>query len=144
MLLSFRKFLHALRITAILKLSNTIQQTDLCCNHLLPPPHRYPDAEAGEVPAAYVVRSPTSSLTEEDVKKFIADQVKKRATILVDIVDYMFLLAPGNGIVYIFLFWYQVAPFKRLRRVSFINSVPKSASGKILRRELIQKVRSNM
>ncbi|XP_075521243.1 putative CoA ligase CCL7 [Primulina tabacum] len=69
------------------------------------------DAEAGEVPIAYVVPSFINSVAEEEVKKFVAQ---------------------------------QVAPFKRLRKVIFVDEIPKSASGKILRRELRQKLISKL
>ncbi|KAE8686217.1 4-coumarate--CoA ligase-like 5 [Hibiscus syriacus] len=59
---------------------------------------RFPNEEAGQIPMAYVVRNPGSSITET-----------------------------------------QVAPYKKIRRVAFINSIPKSPSGKILRKELVDR-----
>ncbi|TYH42125.1 hypothetical protein ES332_D11G042200v1 [Gossypium tomentosum] len=64
----------------------------------------YPDEEAGQIPMAYVVRNPGSSLTAAQTMDFIAK---------------------------------QVAPYKKIRRVAFIDSIPKNPAGKILRRELV-------
>ncbi|XP_073123065.1 4-coumarate--CoA ligase-like 9 [Henckelia pumila] len=65
----------------------------------------YPDEEAGQIPIAYVVRKPGSTISATRIMDFIAN---------------------------------QVAPYKKIRRVAFINSIPKSPSGKILRRELVK------
>lgn len=62
-----------------------------------------PDEEAGEVPKAFVVARPGSSVDAEDIKSFVAG---------------------------------QVAGYKQIRLVEFVDEIPKSASGKILRREL--------
>ena len=62
-----------------------------------------PDEEAGEIPIAYVVLKTGQTVTADEVKAFVAD---------------------------------QVAHYKRLGEVNFIDAIPKSASGKILRRLL--------
>lgn len=63
----------------------------------------YPDEEAGQVPIAFVVRQPQSSLGEAEIIDFVAK---------------------------------QVSPYKKIRRVTFVNSLPKSATGKLLRKDL--------
>ncbi|KZV24847.1 hypothetical protein F511_14730, partial [Dorcoceras hygrometricum] len=65
----------------------------------------YPDEDAGQIPMAYVVRKPGSTISASQIMNLIAN---------------------------------QVSPYKRIRRVTFINSIPKSPAGKILRRELVK------
>lgn len=62
-----------------------------------------PDESAGELPKAFIVRSPGSEVTAEDLQAFVAE---------------------------------HVASYKHIRLVEFIDEIPKSASGKILRRLL--------
>lgn len=63
----------------------------------------WPDAEAGEVPRAYVALREGESVTDEEIMAF------------------------SNG---------KLASYKSIRQVVFVESIPKTASGKILRREL--------
>jgi acyl-CoA synthetase (AMP-forming)/AMP-acid ligase II len=62
-----------------------------------------PDAEAGELPAGFVVLRPGEEATAAEIQEFVAG---------------------------------QTATYKHIRRVSFVDAIPKSASGKILRRIL--------
>jgi len=61
----------------------------------------YPDAEAGEIPRAFVVLK--GAATADELMAYVAE---------------------------------RVTPYKRVRRVDFIDAIPKSPSGKILRRFL--------
>ncbi|GIV09755.1 MAG: AMP-dependent synthetase [Fimbriimonadales bacterium] len=65
-----------------------------------------PDAEAGEVPKAFIVLK--GQATAEELMEYVAQ---------------------------------RVAPFKKIRRVAFVEQIPKSPSGKILRRVLAQQER---
>jgi len=67
------------------------------------------DADAGEIPKAFVVVKPDVVLTPAEVMDFVAA---------------------------------QVAPHKRIRACEFVDEIPKSASGKILRRVLIERERA--
>src|SRR5207237_3063875 len=68
---------------------------------------RRPDEEAGEIPKAFVVLKPDD-----------ASKSTKPEAIMAWIAE-------------------RVAPHKRIRKLEFIDQIPKSASGKILRRLLV-------
>ncbi|KAL5550875.1 hypothetical protein UlMin_001051 [Ulmus minor] len=61
------------------------------------------DEDCGEIPVAFVVRKQGTSLSEEAIIDYVAQ---------------------------------QVTPYKKIRKVIFTHSIPKSKAGKILRREL--------
>ena len=61
------------------------------------------DATGEELPKAFIVRAPGSSISEQDVMDYAAS---------------------------------RLAPHKKIRAVEFIDAVPKSAAGKILRKDL--------
>jgi len=68
-----------------------------------------PDPNAGEVPKAFVVRSPGAEITEGELMSYVSDRVPS---------------------------------YKKVRRVEFIEEIPRSLSGKILRRVLVERERA--
>jgi len=62
-----------------------------------------PHDKYGEIPKAFVVPKPEQKVTEDEIKKFVAERVSK---------------------------------IKHLGYVQFLERIPKTASGKILRKEL--------
>jgi acyl-CoA synthetase (AMP-forming)/AMP-acid ligase II len=75
-----------------------------------------PDDEAGEVPKAFVVLKGGAAIPTQ------ADLVEASAT-----ADELMAFVAD-----------RVAPHKKIRSLEFIDKIPKSASGKILRRVLVQ------
>lgn len=87
-----------------------------------------PDQVAGELPKAFVVRN-RLSLTESEILKFVEGWFEYAGLYILD--------ARRNEGDYFFSYTGQVSNYKRLRGgVQFMETIPKSPSGKILRREL--------
>jgi acyl-CoA synthetase (AMP-forming)/AMP-acid ligase II len=74
-----------------------------------------PDEQAGEVPKAFVVLKEQDRQQEAGIK-------------------------PEEIMAYVAE---RVAPYKKVRRLEFIDSIPKTASGKILRRMLVERERAH-
>ena len=86
---------------------------------------------------AYIVRESGSELSEYQVIQFVAGQVY--------IYTPSFLLPPRVEMFPNSKCWYfQVAPYKKIKRVAFINAIPKSTAGKILRKDLMAQSKQNV
>lgn len=84
-----------------------------------------PDDAAGELPRAYVVRRSGSSISADDIAKYVAGTFFPFMTSIQSLCNFEFKLLD------------KVSPHKRLRGgVIFVNAIPKTNTGKILRREL--------
>ncbi len=83
-----------------------LEHPDIVDAAVIPKPH----IEAGEIPKAFVVKRPGSTITRTEIMRYVAQ---------------------------------HVATFKQIREIEFLDAIPKNASGKLLRRVLIDQDRSN-
>jgi acyl-coenzyme A synthetase/AMP-(fatty) acid ligase len=74
-----------------------------------------PDEQADEVPKAFIVLKRNDGQQETSI-------------------------TPGEIMAYVAE---RVAPYKKVRRLEFIDAIPKTASGKILRRLLVERERAH-
>jgi OPC-8:0 CoA ligase-1 len=106
---------------------------------------------------AYVVRKKGSNLSAHDVMEFVAKQVS-RARFVGDQIEenklQYHLHSPTDTEICIadscdfsdvlLCTVLQVAPYKKVRKVAFVTDIPKNASGKILRKDLIKLATSKL
>jgi len=70
---------------------------------------KWDEAEATEVPKAFIVLRPQQTVTAQELQRFVEE---------------------------------RVAPYKKVRHLEFVETIPKTPSGKILRRGLIEQERA--
>jgi OPC-8:0 CoA ligase-1 len=97
---------------------------------------------------AYVMRKKGSNLSAHDVMEFVAKQVS-RARFVGDHLhsppDTEICTADSCDFSDVLLCTVlQVAPYKKVRKVAFVTDIPKNASGKILRKDLIKLATSKL
>ncbi|KAH1234533.1 4-coumarate--CoA ligase-like 6 [Glycine max] len=99
------------------------------------------DEETGEMPAALVVRKVGSVLSPKRIMDFVAELVRSDKTNFkcllhqLATVGIMLLFSYQDFLSFVTLLW-LVAPYKKVRKVFFTDKIPRSATGKILRKQL--------
>lgn len=99
------------------------------------------DEEIGEIPVAFVVKKVGSVLSPKDVVNYVAEQVFLLIghtwvlwyLKLILLLESMSCFSHFNPL---FFFFWQVAPYKKVRKVFFTDKIPRSPTGKILRKQL--------
>ncbi|KAI3877596.1 hypothetical protein MKX03_037729 [Papaver bracteatum] len=104
----------------------------------------YPNEEAGQVPMSFLVKRPHSSIDEPHVMDFIAKHLgNQMIEHFEDDLAFVTLACqwPSTSLKYMSghdQLSRKVSPYKKIRKVKFIDCIPRNAPGKILRKELIK------
>lgn len=94
------------------------------------------DEEAGEIPVAFVVKKVGSTLSQKAIMDYVSQQVLPTINVHSSLQLEPMLWCVCKYFTPSLFFLCKVAPYKKVRKVVFIDSVPRSPAGKILKRQL--------